>query len=71
MFPIVDIAPVRNRFVIGVDAGSVPERLAAILEARRSHEVTRTRPIRLVQSPEPMRCCCMRRFSMPRTGSSV
>jgi hypothetical protein len=24
MFPIVDIAPVRNRFVIGVDAGSVP-----------------------------------------------
>lgn len=52
MFPIVDIAPVRNRFVIGVDAGSVPERLAAILEARRSHEVTRTRPIRLVQSPD-------------------
>jgi two-component sensor histidine kinase len=52
MFPIVDIAPVRNRFVIGVDAGSVPERLAAILEARRSHEVTRTRPLKLVQSPD-------------------
>lgn len=52
MFPIVDIAPERNRFVIGVDAGSVPERLAAILEARRTHEVTRTRPLRLVQSPD-------------------
>jgi two-component sensor histidine kinase/CHASE1-domain containing sensor protein len=52
LFPIVDIAPARNRFVIGVDAGSFPERLAAILEAGRSHEVTRTRPLRLVQSPD-------------------
>jgi two-component sensor histidine kinase len=52
MFPIVDIAPQRNRFVIGVDAGSVPERLTAILEARRTHEVTRTRPLKLVQSPD-------------------
>ena len=52
MFPIVDIAPARNRGVIGVDAGSFPERLAAILEARRSHEVTRTRPLKLVQSPD-------------------
>ena len=52
MFPIVDIAPERNRFVIGVDAGSVPERLTAILEAKRTHEVTRTRPLKLVQSPD-------------------
>ena len=34
-FPIVDIAPARNRFVIGVDAGSFPDRLAAIREAKR------------------------------------
>jgi two-component sensor histidine kinase len=52
MFPIVDIAPARNRFVIGVDAGSFPERFAAIQEAKRTHEVTRTRPLRLVQSPD-------------------
>lgn len=51
LFPIIDIAPARNRFVLGVDAGSFPERLTAILEARQSREVTRTRPLRLVQSP--------------------
>lgn len=49
MFPIIDIAPERSRAVLGIDAGSVPARLAAILEARRSHEVTRTRPLKLVQ----------------------
>lgn len=52
IFPIVDIAPERNRFVIGIDAGSAPERLAAILEAKRTHEVTRTRPLNLVQAPD-------------------
>jgi two-component sensor histidine kinase len=52
MFPIVDIAPVKNRFVVGVDAGSFPDRLTAILEAKRSHEVTRTKPLKLVQSPD-------------------
>ena len=52
LYPIVDIAPTRNRFVLGVDAGSFPDRLRAIRGARESHEVTRTRPLRLVQSPE-------------------
>ena len=52
IFPIIDIAPERNRFVAGIDAGSFPDRLHAILEARRSHEVTRTKPLRLVQSPD-------------------
>lgn len=52
MFPVVDVAPAGNRFVLGVDAGSFPDRLAAILEARRSHEVTRTRPLKLMQSPD-------------------
>lgn len=52
MFPVVDVAPERNRSVIGIDAGSFPERLTAIMEAKRSHEVTRTRPLKLVQSPD-------------------
>lgn len=51
IFPIVDIAPEKNRSVLGVDAGAFPERLQAILQAKRSHEVTRTRPLSLVQSP--------------------
>ncbi|MGE3991470.1 sensor histidine kinase [Pseudorhodoplanes sp.] len=51
MFPVVDVEPEHNRFVMGVDAGSFPGRLAAILNARRTHEVTRTRPLRLVQAP--------------------
>ncbi len=52
MFPVVDVAPIRNRFVLGTDAGSYPERLAAIKAAKRTHEVTRTRPVKLVQSPD-------------------
>jgi two-component sensor histidine kinase len=52
IFPVADVAPAANQFVIGVDAGSFPERLAAILEARRSHDVTRTRPLKLVQAPD-------------------
>jgi two-component sensor histidine kinase/CHASE1-domain containing sensor protein len=52
LYPIIDIAPPRNRSVLGVDAGSFPDRLAAIREARDSREVTRTKPLRLVQSPE-------------------
>jgi two-component sensor histidine kinase len=52
LYPVVDIAPARNRFVLGVDAGSFPDRLEAIRKARESHEVTRTKPLRLVQSPE-------------------
>jgi two-component sensor histidine kinase len=52
MFPVVDVAPAGNRFVLGIDAGSFPDRLAAILEAKQTHEVTRTRPLKLVQSPD-------------------
>ena len=52
LYPIIDIAPARNRFVLGVDAGSFPDRLEAIRSAGESHEVTRTKPLRLVQSPE-------------------
>jgi two-component sensor histidine kinase len=52
MFPLVDVAPIRNRFVLGTDAGSYPERLAAINAAKQTHEVTRTRPVKLVQSPD-------------------
>jgi two-component sensor histidine kinase len=52
MFPVVDIAPAHNRLAIGIDAGSFPERLAAILEAKQTHEVTRTQPVRLMQSPD-------------------
>jgi two-component sensor histidine kinase len=52
LYPIIDIAPPRNRFVLGVDAGSFPDRLRAIRSAKETHEVTRTRPLRLVQSPE-------------------
>lgn len=52
LYPVIDIAPRRNRFVLGVDAASFPDRLAAIQAARETREVTRTRPLRLVQSPE-------------------
>ncbi len=52
LYPIIDIAPTRNRFVLGVDAGSFPDRLLAIRRAKETREVTRTRPLRLVQSPE-------------------
>jgi two-component sensor histidine kinase len=52
MFPVVDIAPAHNRFAVGIDAGSFPDRLTAILKARQSHEVTRTRPVQLLQAPD-------------------
>lgn len=52
LYPILDIAPQKNRFVLGVDAGSFPDRLAAIERARDTREVTRTSPLRLVQAPD-------------------
>ncbi len=51
IYPIVDIAPDRNRRILGLDAGSFPDRLAAIRQARDTHKVARTSPLRLVQSP--------------------
>ena len=51
LYPIIDIAPDRNRFVLGVDAGAFPDRLAAIRRARDTRTVARTTPIRLVQAP--------------------
>jgi len=51
LYPIIDVAPDRNRRVLGVDAGSFPDRLAAIRHARDTHKVARTSPLRLVQSP--------------------
>lgn len=52
IYPIVDIAPERNRKVLGVDAGAFPDRLAAIRQARDTRKVARTSPVRLVQSPD-------------------
>jgi two-component sensor histidine kinase len=52
LYPILDIAPTRNRFVLGVDAGTFPHRLQAIRNARQSRELTRTPPVRLVQAPD-------------------
>lgn len=52
MYPVVDTAPAGNRSVLGIDAGSFPERLAAIREAKQTHEVARTRPVKAVQSPD-------------------
>jgi two-component sensor histidine kinase len=52
MFPVVDIVPLSNRVILGVDAGSFLDRLTAILEAKRSREVTRTRPLKVVPSPD-------------------
>jgi two-component sensor histidine kinase len=51
LYPILDIAPEKNRRVLGVDAGSFPERLAAIRQARDTRKVARTSPLRLVQAP--------------------
>lgn len=52
MFPVVDVAPADNLIAAGIDAGSFPDRLAAILEAKQTHEVIRTRPLKLVQSAD-------------------
>ena len=51
LYPIMDIAPERNRPFLGVDAGSFPDRLAAIQQARDTREVARTSPLQLVQAP--------------------
>lgn len=51
LYPIIDIAPERNRRILGVDAGSFPDRLAAIRQARDTRKVARTSPLRLVQAP--------------------
>ena len=51
LYPILDIVPPKNRFVLGVDAGAFPDRLAAIERARDSKDVVRTDPLPLVQSP--------------------
>jgi two-component sensor histidine kinase len=51
LYPIVDIAPDRNRRILGVDAGAFPDRLAAIRQARDTQKVARTSPLRLVQAP--------------------
>jgi CHASE1-domain containing sensor protein len=52
LYPILDVAPKRNRIVLGVDAGAFPERLAAINRARETREVVRTDLLHLVQSPD-------------------
>lgn len=52
MFPVVDVAPEKNRVVLGVDAGAFPERLQAILQAKKTGDVIRTRPLNLVQAPD-------------------
>ena len=52
LYPIIDVAPEQNRVILGVDAGSFPERLDAILIARGTRKISRTRPLRLVQAPD-------------------
>jgi CHASE1-domain containing sensor protein len=52
LYPIMDIAPEKNRFVLGVDAGAFPDRLEAIRRARERRSVAGTAPLRLVQAPE-------------------
>ena len=47
----MDVAPERNRRVLGVDPGSFPDRMAAIRQARDTRKVARTSPLRLVQAP--------------------
>lgn len=51
LYPVIDIAPERNRRIIGIDAGAFPDRLAAIRQARDTRKVARTAPLRLVQAP--------------------
>lgn len=52
LYPILGVAPAKNRFVLGVDAGTFPDRLAAIERARETRKVTSTAPLQLVQAPE-------------------
>lgn len=52
LYPIIDVAPERNRWILGVDAGSFAERLDAINRARDTHKIARTVPLRLVQAPD-------------------
>lgn len=51
LYPVIDVAPERNRRIIGIDAGAFPERLQAIRSARERRSVTRTMPVDLVQAP--------------------
>lgn len=51
LYPILDVAPQSNRWILGVDAGDFPDRFTAIQDARQRRAVTRTSPIRLVQAP--------------------
>ena len=52
LYPVLDIAPEDNRRVLGTDAGAFADRLHAIEEARKTRDVTRTRPLHLIQSPQ-------------------
>lgn len=52
LYPIVDVAPERDRWILGLDAGSFPDRLVAIRQARERRKVVRTASLRLVQSPD-------------------
>ncbi len=52
MFPIVDMAPAHNLALLGTDIGAFPERLRAILQAKKTSEMTRAGPLPLVQSPD-------------------
>lgn len=48
-YPIIDVVPDNARSVIGIDAGTLPERLAAILQAQKTRAVARTSPTLLRQ----------------------
>lgn len=52
LYPLLDVLPPQNRFVLGVETGSFPDRLAAIRRARDTRHVARTSVLRLVQAPE-------------------
>lgn len=52
IYPIIDVAPEKNRRVLGVDAGAFPDRLEAIHRARDTRRSARTEPLRLVQAPD-------------------
>lgn len=52
LYPIVDIVPDRARSVVGLDAGSFPDRLAAIRQARDTRAPARTLLTTLRQDPD-------------------
>jgi two-component sensor histidine kinase len=51
LYPIIDVAPERNRAVLGIDAGSFPRRLEAIRRTRATRKISRTTIVHLVQAP--------------------